>query len=202
LLSLLLQVKPHYAFKDIRISYAVGISAGILIATCWTMCAYFKPPLAPLWGYYNALGTALPFVGFINAHLLKFLQYCASFGFGLIVLNYITDYGRKYRAGAAALCIIAGLSFSGFESIDMISYWLISGIALGLVLFIIWYYLLRFSLEGVCIALATCFFLTIVQQLYFNIVPNIFVTGSFAIACIIVFTAYLFKQIRKLYADA
>ena len=200
LLSLMLQAKQRYTYASLKTSLAVGTVSGLVLAAAWTALAYFKPSIAPLWGYYNTLGTAFPYLGFINTHVLKYLQYTAVFAFGSLILNYITDCGKKFLACAVALCIIGGLTFAGFESIELISFWLISGTVFGALIFLLWYYLLRFSVETVPVTLAICFSLAILQQMFFNVLPGIIGTGIICIACIIALARFLSDHIRKLHA--
>lgn len=200
LLSIILQIKQRYSYSDLKTSYIIGITSGLLLAATWTFISHFQPSLAPLWGYYNILGTALPSLGFLNTYLLKYLQYTAAFTFGFIVLNYITNYGKKILPPAAALCAISGLAFAGFESIDLISLWLVSGIIFGLFIYILWYYLLRYSVETVPVTIATCFVLTIAQQMFFNVLPDIIIVGIASILSIMYCAWILTRIIRKLHA--
>lgn len=199
MLSIILQTKQRSMY-DTRTSLALGLIAGMCIVAGWCIIGYFKPTVAPLWGYYSALGTSSPLLGFIYSHIIKYLQYTALFTFGVVILNYITHVGHRYVAGAAILCTFAGLVFSGYESIDVIYFWLISGIALGLLFFALWYYFVRFSVDSVPVVVAVAVSFALFQQMLFNVFPYVYIVGTLCIILILIVALFLHNRIRKLYA--
>lgn len=192
LLSLTLYIKPRYVYRNIYDYRLIGILTGVIITTAYCIAGYFKPDITPLWGMYNPLGTALPAIGFINAQILKYLQYLAIFTFGNTVLNYLTDSGTKRQFLAVCLCLLAGWSYTGYEGIESLM-WIFEGFIFGLSIFVAWRYLLRFSQCTLAYTLATAITLSIVQQMIFNIIPSILITGIISIISLFV-VAHIFCE--------
>jgi uncharacterized protein YpmB len=198
--SLILQTKQRYAYADKKTSFMIGIITGIFVATMLSVISFFTPSHAPVWGYYNTLGLSFPFFGFINTFVVKYLQYTALWTFFVLVLNFITDSGKRYITAAILLCVVSGIVFTGFEATDLLAFKLIAGCMFGIGVFLLWYYLLRFSSDSIPITLATVFSLELIQQMIFNVLPHIFILGILCIACIIACAGYLSNHMRRLHA--
>ena len=181
MLSLIVHLRQKYFCKDIYNLYLVGICAGLIICGTWSLLSFMQPSIEPLWCYYASLATERYNFGYINAQLLKYLQYVSIFGFGAIMLNFISNYGTRYRIITLLLCIISGICFAGFETINTPLYWIISGTIFGSVLYILWYGIIRFCNETIPTIVATCFSCAIIQQMIYNCIPDILFAGTISI---------------------
>jgi hypothetical protein len=199
-LSLIIDLPQRFVYKKWMSTLCIGMSAGLLLSGSWAIIALMKPSIEPIWGFYNTLGTWSNTIGYANAHLLKFIQYTLAYCLGIITLNYVTNHGKKHLAIAFGLCIIASLCLNGIDSLEIISYWLSSGICYGIVLMLIWYMLLRFSVPSIPFAIATMFSLNILQQMIFDLLPNMWITGIISIVCIITTATLLSMNMERKHA--
>ncbi|MEX0848875.1 MAG: type II CAAX endopeptidase family protein [Candidatus Dependentiae bacterium] len=199
-LSLIIDLPQRFVYKKWLSTLSIGVSAGLLLSGSWALIELMQPSIEPLWGFYNTLGTWSNAIGYTNAHLLKFIQYTLAYCLGIITLNYITHHGKKHLAIAFGLCIIASLCLNGIDSLEIISYWLSSSICYGIVLMLIWYILLRFSLPSVPFAIATMFSLNILQQMIFDLLPNMWITGTISIVCIVITAVLLSINMERKHA--
>lgn len=198
-LSLIIHLKQKYTYKKETCVILIGICSGLLLSSVWTCIELFAPSIEPIWASYETLGTSWPFIALINAMLLKYLTFTLAFIMGAIALNSITDHGKKRLSIATGLCIIASLCLHGMENIEVISYWLSSGIIFGIALVLIWYALLRYAVTSIPFVLATIFCLKVIQQISFNVLPYIVIAGTLAITAIFATAWYISTAMKRHY---
>ncbi len=190
--SLVIATRPQYRFKLPASSMLTGIAAGLVLHGSWSVIELFKPSVAPLWGYYNAMGTTLPLLGFTLHYIMQFLIYTLALSLCVIGLNYITDTGQRRLGVAGVSCVIMSLTMTGMQSLETVPYWIISSIVLGIIMVAVWYFMLRFAYATVPLAIAISFSLSIAQQMVFNLLPHVWLTGLLAILTILGLAVYWF----------
>lgn len=197
LLSLIISTPRKFQGDSLISSMITGICTGIVACCTWSCLQFFMPSVAPLWGYYGSLGTQFPYLGFILVKVLTYLQYAAILTFGAMLLNYITHYGARYLAVGLILCILAGLCFAGFDAVETVSSWALTGSGFGIMFFVLWYAILHFTVEAIPIAVATCFTFAILQQIFFDVLPVILPISVISIIGIGAIALLLARSMRE-----
>ena len=198
-LSLIIHIKQKFAYKKNENILLIGLTGGLLLSGSWSLIKLFDPSVEPLWGFYNTLGTWLPWLGYVNSLVLKYLQYTLAFIVGAVALNHITNFGKQRLTLATTLCILASLCMHGSTNLDVISYWLSSSIVFGIVLFAVWYTLLRYSIASIPFVFAATFSLQILQQIMFDVLPHMLLAGILTILAISILAWLLSTSMRRQY---
>lgn len=199
--SLIIAYRPGYNYKSAYENIATGMSAGIIIQAIASIIELYRPSIEPVWAGYKGAGTLSPMLGFILYYLPEYFTYAIGLTLCLIIINYITDYGKRYFALALLGSIIACLTMTGMQSFEIPLYWIISSLILGTAVTIVWYLLLRFSYTAIFFAVATGFALNITQQMMFNVIPNNWLAGGATIV-IIFYVAFHLSKLSMRYQEA
>lgn len=182
--SLTIAYKERYALFSRLYIVIAGITAGIIIQGSWSLISFFKPSLQPLGATYYARASLSPILGFTAYYVSDFITYLLALTLCTLLINYITDHGKKLLVLAYTTCILICLSMTGIQSIEHITFWIVSSITLATVIFVLWYYLFIYCYPAVAIALATSYSFSIIQQMIFNVIAHSFIASIVSIASI------------------
>lgn len=191
-LAVVLSYRPRFNYGHSSANILSGVAVGLIVQTVWSIIELSKPSIEPLWAGYKGLGTLFPMLGFICYYLAEYLSYTIGLGLCIMIINYVTDYGKRHLLLASIGSIIVALSMTGMQSLELPLYWVVSSIILGVGMFITWYRVLRFSFAPLFFAVATSFILTIIQQMMFNVLPHNWIIGTCTMGVIICAALYLY----------
>ncbi len=188
ILSLTLAYKARYRLASRITTIITGIASGFIIQAAWSVISLAKPSLGPLWAVYYGRASVSPLLGFTAYYISDFINYTLGLTLCVLLINYVTDYGTKRLAAAFAACILICLCMTGIQSLEQITFWIVSSIALATVLFVVWYCLLRYCYAATIIAVATSFCLSIIQQMFFDVISHNIAAALVSIATIVALT--------------
>lgn len=171
-LSLTLAYKERYRLTSRITTIIIGIIAGTILQGAWAVIAHFQPSLGPVWATYYGRASLSQLLGFAAYYISDFINYALALTLCALLINYLTDYGKQRLIPAYIACILICLVMTGIQSLEQITFWVLSGIALATVLYIVWYYLLRYCYAAIVVAIATSFCLSITQQMLFNVISH------------------------------
>ncbi len=188
--SFVIAWRPRYRLSMPASSILVGIAAGLLFHGSWSIIELLKPSTQPLWGYYEALGTMLPTLGFALHYVTEFLLYTLGLSMCALGLNHITNTGQQKRGIAGMLAVVIALTMTGMQSLESLPYWMVSSALLGSIMFAIWYFFIRYAYAAIPIAIAISFSLSIAQQMIFNLMPHVWFSGILTIILLLAIALY------------
>lgn len=191
-LAVVLSYRPRFSYEHPSDTILTGVAVGLILQTVWSIIELSKPSIEPLWATYKGLGTASAVLGFICYYLSEYLNYTIGLGLCIMIINYVTDYGKRHLLAASLGSMVIALSMTGMQSLEIPFYWICSSIILGVGMFIMWYKALRFSFAPLFFAVATSFVLSIIQQMMFNVLPYNWIIGTLTIGIIICAAIYLY----------
>ena len=145
LLIAITNLKYRYTLKHTPHKNLYALGLGTMIAGLLSYLEFLKPSLKPHWANYDALNSLAPTTTvMINALFVLFIMGTAlSMLYALI--DYITNTGNRNFIIGALCMILFSLCATAQNPIFDISYWLFSGILIGLIITAAYYLLLRFD---------------------------------------------------------
>lgn len=158
----------------------MGICVGLFIAGIGAIAGATGSSGGPVWSGYAAAGNLVPFVSAAFQPLATFLRQT-------LLLWLVFEFAGRIRSIPPAVpLILIGLVVSG-SNIETLSSWLVSGIALGIVLTAAYTFLLRHQPELLPLVVATLGILSALKdglrQTYPAILPGA-ITASILIAIV------------------
>ena len=133
--------------KDTPVNPIAGIGAGLFIAGVMTFVQSFAPQLEPIWASYSDLGARWPILelalGSITALFLSGTVYLLIFA----VANGFSRAWTRKKALTAVFVILLGLVFTDVKGAGNIIFWLGSGLLRGVLLWLVYIFVLRYRLS-------------------------------------------------------
>jgi len=183
--SLILSMVPQKSYRTGSSLLLCGGAAGIVQQAGVASVQWLFPSSAPLWADYLFMSGWSVALSFIIHYLMHFFVYTMAFSLGAIALNYVTAYGTKKHVMALCICISAGLAMLGIQHIEFVWHWIASGSILGILLYALWWYCMRYSVASVAIMQATALSLVIIQQIAFDRIAHVMPIGLLTIISIL-----------------
>jgi membrane protease YdiL (CAAX protease family) len=178
-------------------AFAWGPALGVLTAGVTALTVYFAPSLKPTWAAYDAAGTLLPFLEIALDPLSQFLTQGTMLLLVFTAMDRFTLGWTKRQALFSALLILVGLLMAGARSVETVPFWLLSGLAMGLILLLAYIFVLRFHLALVPLAAGAITVLAALKQGLYQAVPAA-LPGALIATVLISFVAfYWFKQLSQ-----
>ncbi|MCA9742141.1 CPBP family intramembrane metalloprotease [candidate division KSB1 bacterium] len=159
----------------------LAITVGVMIAGLFAVFASIKPATAPIWPDYSAAGAFVPLLPISLGPLSGFITRTAILLLVFVGLNRLTQNGTKNLSFLVAIFLLVGLVFSGTTGIATIGSWLISGMLIGLALWAVYHFVLRFEPAMIPIAVATLAVFAQFKGIAHNAVPGAIVGAVLAI---------------------
>ncbi len=132
--------------KDSGASYLMilfGIAVGIIMFILLTILErLFGPSLAPNWAEYGSLGDRWPLFSSSFSRVQGFFMKSAEFLFFFWLIDRLTKNWQHKKLTGGLLFLVMGGVVAGL-SIETIPYWIISGIAMGLIYYLLYIALIR-----------------------------------------------------------
>lgn len=172
----------------LRTALLLAIPCGIIFAATRSFASFIVPLPKPLFADYTYAGAIFPSIGFA---LGIFTSYISTTVIWLLIsraIDLFTNYWHARKTLGCLALIGIVLIVTGMQ-IDSISSWLISGLCIGIVFALLYYFIIRHQHALIPFFTATATFLYIVQQAAFNAYPGV-IAGSFLAVILMGFLAY------------
>lgn len=196
-LGVSLAYKERYRYASTKQTIVTGVTTGVMLHALLAMLELLKPSVEPLRASLRGIAQFLPMLAYITSYLLEYVSYALAFTLLAIFINRITNYGTKRLLIALGVCVCISLTTLGMQSLEVVWFWFMSSIILAICMFVLWYYIIRFSYEAIIITVATTFCLSITQQMMFNVIAHNYSINIITILCIIGLAAYWLHIHRK-----
>jgi uncharacterized MnhB-related membrane protein len=140
---------PSVSMKS---AVVTGASLGCLAAGLAALARTISPALAPVWPNYAPQGTYFPLLQAAAAPLGTYLMRATILLLILAALDRFTGAWTKRKPLFAVLLLLSGFAIAGATAVETVSGWLVSGFVAGVLLFLAYRAVFRFSPPAVIIA--------------------------------------------------
>ncbi len=178
-------------------AFAWGPALGALIAGVTALTVYFAPSLKPTWAAYDAAGTFLPLLETALDPLSQFLTQSTILLLVFTAMDRFTLGWTKRKVLFSVLLILVGLMMTGARSVETLPFWLLSGLAMGIILLLAYLFVLRFHLALVPLAAGAITVLAALKQGMYQAVPAALPGALIAAVLIGLVAFYWFKQLAQ-----
>ncbi|MBD3224793.1 MAG: CPBP family intramembrane metalloprotease, partial [Caldithrix sp.] len=168
-----------------------GVSTGAIMVGVSTIVSAFEPSFNPVWAKYTSLTNYLPFLEGVNS-AWRFILLTTLYLFMFTALHRLTGYWQKRRALYSILFILVGIIVSGSTD-TTIGYWLLSGVAISLVYWLLYVFVFRFELALIPLAFTIPVVLRSVRRVILSAHPA---ANSIAIVTIVFLALIAFYWFR------
>ncbi|HMA61915.1 MAG TPA: type II CAAX endopeptidase family protein [bacterium] len=173
-----------------------GLSAGFIVAGFVTLIRTFlTSEIMPIWAEFSALDNWLPFLA---AGLSPIQGFVAQTTIFLLLFTAISRFTQNWskRKSLFGIILIAVVFILNGLSLQTINYWVVSGLATGLIYLILHIYLIRHHLALVPLVIGGTVILGIVKQIIFNAYPSAILGNILALLLIITLSIYGSKMLE------
>jgi len=196
LFGLTLSHKKVRSFFENTETFATGFSLGAIALGLNAVANYFTPSLKPLWANFDRFGMYLPTVGTILFQLINYLVIVLLL---LVVLGAIDrklSLFQKNKLPLSLFFVCIGIAVQGIQEITTTPFWLLSGVGVGLLLFIAYQFILQFNRHLAVPALACFMCSSAIQQALFQAYPGALFAYLLAGGMILATSVFLFERSR------
>ncbi|MCK5632672.1 CPBP family intramembrane metalloprotease, partial [bacterium] len=192
-----------YSYKSTKLTikkfkiFIVGLCLGTTVIALNSLWQAFFPPIKPLWATFELLATRLPLIASINNAILGIITYTTINLILLGALDFISNRFKNNKTILIPLFLIIGIAFNGIFDFAGIGQWLLSGSILGIILFIIYYFIIRFDHSIIVSILGAIFALKYIQQALFDAYPLAWLGNIFAAITVILVALFLFLRVTS-----
>ncbi len=124
-----------------------GASLGVFLAGIAAAIVAFTPQAAPRWPAYGPAGAAAPWLAATLGTVSGFITMATLLLLVFVALDRWSD-GWTHRKGLLSiLLLVAGLVVAGIESVQSLPAWLAAGVLVGAGLWAAYFWVLRFDLS-------------------------------------------------------
>lgn len=188
IIALTFGIQRYYKLANPLYSLISGILSGVCIAGLYALLLFMAPSVQPVWAQYAALGNVLSFIAPTTTVLYLFIMITALFLLLCNAADYSTDNWHKNRLLGLLLLIFFTVVITGLQVPPHVISWLIISTILGIIIAILYYYVIRFDHAMIPLIVGIVFIGRLLQQALFNAFPGAFLAYSFA-ACIVALAA-------------
>jgi hypothetical protein len=175
----------HFAAIGISMRIPLGFSIGALFAGIDALSTKFTPSFRPLWAEYTHATAFFPALSCILTTFTNFITNTILFYVIIWTLDYIITTETKKAQFLKFLFLISiGLAVEGATEIQHILSWVIGGCFMGLLLFVLYENILKFSRSLIPLIVGSFTILQAIQQAIFNAYPGA-LTGNI-VSCLII----------------
>jgi hypothetical protein len=167
-----------------------GVAAGL--------ARWFGPDLSPEFADYRSAAAYLPWISLSLSGTQTWVVATAVMLLAFGMLERISQAGNRRRGVTLILCIILGLVLSGTEAVETVGYWFLSGSLFGLMLWLVYQYVLRSHLAVVPIGVGITLILSAVVEAAYGAYPLAWLCSLFCVLTLVVLAHWgqkrLFEQ--------
>ena len=178
-------------------SILTGFALGLLIAGISAVISMlFEPSLEPLWANYDALSHYIPT---LSAGFSSIPGYILGTTLFLLILTAIDRFSKGWtqRKAIFAIVLVLLVLIATGNSIDSLSFWLISGLISGIIYLLAYLFVFRFHLALIPLALGAGTILDAMKQGIMNSYPTAIPGAVLAIILIGIISVYWYRQLSK-----
>jgi len=124
---------------------SLGASLGAAAAGVTALVRSLTAESEPIWADYQAASAQFPLLSDSLGPISSLILNTAVLLLVIGTADRLSEQWSCKKATAAALLIFAGIVFAGTGSISSIPYWIISGVVTGVVILLLYVYVLRFD---------------------------------------------------------
>ncbi|HZW60758.1 MAG TPA: type II CAAX endopeptidase family protein [Candidatus Babeliales bacterium] len=150
-----------------------GLNCGLFVSGALALLYYFDPIIKPEWAQYAALGAYLPTLAVITIYTLKWILLTLALLLLFAAIDQLNFHGKEHAFSSSLLMLITGIILIGSYSTDSILFWLIAGSITGLVLLLIYYWIIRYDHSLIPLATGSYILTVLAQQGAFCAFPAI-----------------------------
>ncbi|MCF7740421.1 MAG: CPBP family intramembrane metalloprotease [Candidatus Marinimicrobia bacterium] len=173
-----------------------GLAAGFIVAGFVALSRTFlTSEIMPLWAEFSALDNWLPFLAAGSSPVQGFIAQTTIF---MLLFTAISRFSQNWskRKILFGLLLIAVVFILNGLSLQTINYWLVSGLATGLIYLVLYIYLIRHHLALVPLVIGGTVILGIIKQIAFNAYPAAIFGNMIALVMIIAISIYGSKMLE------
>ncbi|MFQ5632743.1 MAG: hypothetical protein ACE5I1_28580, partial [bacterium] len=136
------------------LSSLTGIALGCAAAGVLTAFGNLKPSLSPVWADYSSTAAFLPIVSAGFGPVTGFIMRTAILLLLVAGTNHFTKSWTKSQGIFVVVWLLLGIVFAGTTGVETVFSWLLSGLGTGIVLLLVYHFVLRFDLAMVPLTVA------------------------------------------------
>lgn len=158
----------------------VGLALGSLIAGISALVGSIGFGSDPTWPSYNSASALFPILASSLGPLTSLIINVSVL---LLVIGTVTKLTKSWTSNkslGSALLVTVGIIISGTGGIDSIFFWILSGLITGLVLLVVYIFLIRFEWGLVPMAIGLILVLSQVNSMLVNAFPDSMIGGIIA----------------------
>ncbi len=148
--------------------------------------SWFGPDLSPEFADYEPSAAYLPWISGILSGTQTWVVATVVMLLAFGMLEQISHAGNRKRGMTAVLCIVLGLILTGTEAVETVGYWFLSGSTLGLLLWLVYQYVLRSHLAVVPIAVGMTLILNVIVEAAYGAFPLVWLSCLFEVLALVV----------------
>src|SRR4030095_1785470 len=146
------------------LTIGTGISIGLFFAGMMSIAHILIPENVPLWPHYDALGGSLSWLSSLISSITQYLFITVSCCLLYAMVDIATDRWRKNRLLFVVLSVLYGISAITLPSLDMLPLWITIGTIIGLIVLILYRYIMRYNYSLIPLATGSFAIMSTLQQ--------------------------------------
>jgi hypothetical protein len=174
-----------------------GFALGISVAGLLALAGFLAPSLQPHWAQYHSAGNYLPLLDASLDPVGRLIMQTAPLLLVVVAVDRFTNGWSRKKAPFSALFILLGLILAGAKSVETLPFWLLSGLAMGVLLLLAYVFVLRFNLALVPLAVSVMILLGEVKQGIAQPIPAALPGAAVAIVLTVLFAFYWHKKLAQ-----
>jgi hypothetical protein len=189
--------KENQSEKGNILTIISGFSIGVILSTISVLIMkIFGPSLQPFWAEYGAFADSIPIISagltavqglFMKSAILLFIFWLA---------DKVSGNWTKNKALAAIIIIAFGLILSG-TNISGISFWLISGLVLGIIYLMIYLFILQTDFFLIVLVVAGNIILGLMKNIILQAYPAAIPENIIAVLLTLILAILLYKKLSQ-----
>jgi len=180
----------------LRFSRAVllGCSLGILITGLSAAVEKSVPSLSPFWADYSSLRAYLPILDGVLGLVRGYIIATIAILFIFVAVDRLSNGWTRRKILFSIALVLLGLVNSADQAINGIPFWLISGVAAGVVILLAYRFVVRFHLALIPLIVGTMTILHGVQQGLLQAYPGAVPASILSIVLMGYISVYWYKK--------
>lgn len=180
-----------------RLSPIAATGLGALAAGLLAALAQLEPNLAPRWANYSNASAFLPVFNTALQPVAGLIIRSTTLFLVFVWIDRYTHNWQRQRGLAVAAVLFFGIAATGSAGVETIVTWLLEGFAFGLLLLLVYRFVLRYDLAIIPMALAVYSLLAQIRQASFHAFPGAMAGEIIAIGLLLVVGLFWSRKVAS-----